>query len=154
MILKKAEAMHYPRSNSDARRLRTASLLLLGNRLLILSAIALLLVSLFANDQLLLIVGSTLVFVCFALIVIQWIAASRVGCPLCRIPVLAPLGRAKHREARRLLGTYQFRVALSILFAERFRCPYCNESTAMDVRERLRSSRHRESATPQSSRFR
>jgi hypothetical protein len=87
--------------------------------------------------------GSGLVIVGMLLIVAQWIAASHAGCPLCRTPVLAPMGCMKHRKARRLLGSYQLRVALTIMFRERFRCPYCNEPTAMDVRETLRGSHTR-----------
>jgi len=121
--------MHSPRTLSHARRLRFASLLLLGNRLLVLAASGLLLVSVFANDRHLLIFGSILVAVSLALILAQWIAASHAGCPLCMTPVLAPMGCMKHRKAKRLLGCYRLRVAFAIMFTERFRCPYCNEST-------------------------
>lgn len=137
--------MHHPQSNSAAWRLRTASLLLLGSRILIPVACGLLLVSLLTADRRLMMSGLVLVIVGMLLIVAQWIAASHAGCPLCRTPVLAPIGCMKHRKARRLLGSYQLRVALAIMFKERFRCPYCNEPTAMDVRETLRSSRVRES---------
>jgi hypothetical protein len=50
---------------------------------------------------------------------------------------------AKHRKARRLLGSYPLRVAIAILFTAQFRRPYCNEPTAMDVRERIRDPRSR-----------
>lgn len=145
--------MHHPRTISDVRRLRIASLLLLGNRLLILAAAGMLLVSLLASDQQLMVAGSSLVAVSFALIIVQWIAASRAGCPLCRTPVLAPMRCVKHRRARRLLGSYQLRVALAIMFTGRFRCPYCNEHTAMESREKLRGSRPRGSGTNEFTRF-
>jgi hypothetical protein len=135
--------MYQPHSISDARRLRIASLLLVGNHLLVLAAAALLLVSMFANDRHMMIFGTILVAVSVALIIAQWIAASHVGCPLCRTPVLAPMGCMKHRKARRLLGSYKLRVALAIMFKERFRCQYCNGHTEMEVRERLRQSRPR-----------
>ncbi len=146
--------MHHPRSISDVRRLRLASLLLLGNRLLILTAGSLLLVSFFANDQHLMVIGSILVATSLVLIIAQWIVASHAGCPLCSTPVLAPMGCVKHRKARRLLGSYKLRVALSIMFKESFRCPYCNEPTAMEVREKLSGSRPRGSAMTTFSRFR
>jgi len=146
--------MHHPRSISDVRRLRLASLLLLGNRLLILTAGSLLLVSLFANDQHLMVFGSILVAVSLALIVAQGIVAAHAGCPLCRTPVLAPMGCVKHRKARRLLGSYKLRVALAILFRERFRCPYCNEPTALELRETLRGSRPRGGGMTEMPRFR
>jgi hypothetical protein len=132
--------MHHPRTISDARRLRIASLLLLGNRLLIVSAAALLLLSLFANDHHLMIYGTILVGVSLVLIIAQWIAASHAGCPLCRTAVLASMGCVKHRKARHVLGSYKLRVALGIMFRAQFRCPYCNEPTAMDVKEKLRGS--------------
>lgn len=135
--------MHHPRTISDVSRLRIASLLLLGNRLLILAAAGMLLVSLLASDRQLMIFGSSLVAVSLVLIIAQWVAASHVGCPLCRTPVLGSMGCLKHRKARRLLGSYQLRVAFAIMFTERFRCPYCNESTAMEVRETLRGSHTR-----------
>ncbi len=138
--------MHRPHSITEIRRLRIASLLLLGNRLLIVTAIGLLLVSIFANDKHLMIYGSILVGISLVLIFAQWIAASQAGCPLCRTPVLAPMGCVKHRKARRLLGSYKLRVALGIMFKERFRCPYCNESTVMEVREKLIGTRPRGSA--------
>lgn len=130
--------MHHPRSQSAALRLRFASLLLLGNRLLIFPAIGILVVSFFANDRDLSIFGSILMIVSVFLLFAQWIVASRAGCPLCRTPVLASLGCVKHRKAKRLLGSYPLRVALAITFKEQFRCPYCNEPTGMEVKERLR----------------
>ncbi len=143
MTLRDTKIMHHPSSVTDVRRLRIASYLLLGNRLLILTASGLLLVSLFANDLHMMIIGSVLLVITFVLIVAQWIAASHAGCPLCRTPVLAPMACMKHRKAKRLLGSYKLRVALAIMFKERFRCPYCNEHTAMEVREKLSGSRPR-----------
>jgi hypothetical protein len=134
------EIMHHPRTISDARRLRIASLLLVCNRLLIVSAAALLLLALFANDYHLMIYGTILVGSSIVLIFAQWIAASHAGCPLCRTAVLSSMGCVKHRKARHVLGSYKLRVALAIMFRAQFRCPYCNEPTAMAVKERLRSS--------------
>ncbi len=135
--------MHRPRSISAARRLWIAGLLLLGSRLLAMVAVGLLLVSLPANNRHLMIVGAGFLIISFMLIVAQWISASHAGCPLCRTPVLAPMRCMKHRRARTLLGSYRLRVALAILFTEQFRCPYCNEPTAMDFGEKLSGSRPR-----------
>lgn len=146
--------MHHPRSISDARRLRIASLLLLANRMLIAVAIALLLASLLSNDSFLTILGVVLMVTGILLLVAQWVAALHAGCPLCRTPVLAPMRCMKHRNAKRLLGSYPLRVALAILFTERFRCPYCNEPTAMEVREKLRGSRPRGTGMSAISKFR
>lgn len=107
--------MHHPRSVSAARRLRLASFLLLANRLLILPAIGMLLVSIFAHDRNLTILGSILMVIGFILIIAQLLVASQAGCPLCRTPVLASLRCVKHRKARRFLGSYPIRVALAIV---------------------------------------
>lgn len=143
MTLGGFQIMHHPRSISAARRLRLACLLLLGSRLLTMVAGGLLLFSLHANDRHLTILGSGFLIIGLMLIIAQWVSASHAGCPLCRTPVLAPMRCMKHRRARSLLGSYRLRVALAIMFTERFRCPYCNESTAMDVGETLRGSRPR-----------
>lgn len=138
------EIMYHSHSNSEVRRLRIASLLLLVNRLLIIAAIGLLLVSLFGNDQHLRIIGSIFLAISFILIIAQRIAALHVGCSLCRTPVLGPMSYMKHRKARRLLGSYQLRVALAILFTERFCCPCCNQHSSVFMKETLLTTRPRE----------
>lgn len=135
--------MHRPRSISAARRLRLASLLVIATPLLVFTAWSLLMVSFFANNRQLMISGSSLMVIGLVLIIVQWFVASHAGCPLCRTPVLASMGCVKHRRARRLLGSYKTRVATAIVFTDQFRCPYCNELTAMEVKERLSGSRPR-----------
>jgi hypothetical protein len=51
----------------------------------------------------------------------------------------------KHPKARSVMGSHRLRVALAILFKNRFRCPYCNESTEMEIRERIDRSHSRRS---------
>lgn len=55
-------------------------------------------------------------------------------CPLCAVPVMAWMGCSKHRQARRLFGSYRLRVALSILFLGHFRCQFCNEPTTLKAK--------------------
>lgn len=129
--------MHRPSSITDIHSLRLGSLLLLGNRLLILTAGSLLLVSLFANEEHLLVFGSTLVAISLVLIISPWIAASYAGCRLCRTKVLAPMGCVKHRKTLRFPGSIKLRLALAIIFEEKFRCPHCNEPTAVEMNEKL-----------------
>jgi DNA-directed RNA polymerase subunit RPC12/RpoP len=62
----------------------------------------------------------------------------RIRCPLCMVPPLQSRGCARHRTAEKTLGSYRLRVAKSILLAGSFRCPYCGEPTAMQVRQRVR----------------
>lgn len=59
-----------------------------------------------------------------------------VRCPLCMTPVFSPFVHNHHSKARKLLGSYRLRVALSILFRNWFTCPHCNEPTAMKLRPR------------------
>lgn len=108
-------------------------MLLLESRLLTIVAGGLLLFSLYAHDRHLMILGSGFLVIGCMLIIAQWVSASHAGCPLGRTPVLAPMRCMKHRRARSMLGSYRLKVALAIMFTERFRCPYCNESTALNV---------------------
>ena len=72
---------------------------------------------------------------------LQWILAARVRCPLCMTQVLAHKSCSRHRSARTLLGSHRLRVSVTVLFRGYFRCPYCGEPTAMEVRRR-RSRSH------------
>jgi hypothetical protein len=69
-------------------------------------------------------------------VIIQWILAQRTNCPLCMTPVLAKKSCMKHRAAKSFMGSHRLRVALAVLFKGSFRCPYCNEPTAMELRDR------------------
>lgn len=145
--------MYQSHSNSDVRHLRIASLLLLANRMLIVAASGLLLVAAFGNDRQLTIIGSAFLVISFILIIAKRIAALHVGCSLCRTPVLGSMSYIKHRKAKRLLGSYQLRVALSILFTERFCCPYCNQRSSVNIKETLLTARTRESNISYASRL-
>ncbi len=47
---------------------------------------------------------------------------------------MLPKACAKHRFARKFLGIYRLRVAATVLLRNRYRCPYCGESTHCSVR--------------------
>lgn len=130
--------MHHPHSTSSVLRFRVAALLLFCNYLLALGTAVLLAHSMMNDNRRLAVIGAGLVILILFLVVVQWLAASRTGCPLCRTPVLAPRACMKHRRARTFFGSHRLRVALEILFKNRFRCPYCNEPTGMEIRETLR----------------
>jgi len=66
----------------------------------------------------------------------QMILASKARCPLCMTPPLASKRCSKHREARTLLGSYRLRAAVWMVTRGYFRCPFCNEPTAMEPRQR------------------
>lgn len=99
--------MHHLPTTADRRRSLLTNLLLLGNRLLILSVLTLLLLSLFSNDHKL-IYDAMLVGFSIVVIIAQWIATVCLGCPLCKTPVLAPIGGME------------------------LPCPCCNQPSAID----------------------
>jgi len=57
-------------------------------------------------------------------------------CPLCRSGPMSSKRCVKHRHANTLLGSYRLRVAATVLTVNRFRCPYCGESTRCRVKEK------------------
>lgn len=122
-------------------RFRFAMMLLLIKCLVAPVAAALLGYGLVLRDREALISGASLAGAAVLSGILQWLAANRANCPLCLTSVLASRGCTKHRHARRLFGSYRLRVALSAFFRGYFRCPYCNEPTALEVRDRHQSRR-------------
>ena len=129
--------MHHLRSISAVVNFRLAALLWFAICLLPLVAAGLLFRSMVTSSSSVAMTGSGFMILCLVLVIPQQIAGSRTGCPLCWVPVLASKGCAKHRNARKFLGSHRLRVSLAILFKNRFRCPYCNESTAMALPDTL-----------------
>lgn len=122
-------------------RFRLAAFLLIANFMFAIIAAVFLFRSVVELDQRLTMIGLGYLAVVLIAVVTQWVVASGAFCPLCRTPVLAPKLCTKHRRAQSLLGSHRLRVATSILFANQFRCPYCNEPTGMEVRSRISRSR-------------
>lgn len=60
-----------------------------------------------------------------------WIVAARCRCQLCQANPMRSLRCSRNREAKRFLWSYRLRVALSVTFLGRFRCPYCGESFSL-----------------------
>lgn len=53
---------------------------------------------------------------------------SSLKCPLCMNPVWAKRMCQKHTKAKRALGvSYRLGIATSVVFRNRYRCPYCGE---------------------------
>lgn len=127
--------MHRPRSTSEIWRFRLAAFMLLGTYLLAFPIFGLLARATLTDNFELTLVGLALVIPTLVLLVIQWIVAAQTGCPLCRTPILAPRSCNKHRRAKTILGSYRLKVALAVMFKNRFRCPYCNEHTSLELRE-------------------
>lgn len=70
--------------------------------------------------------------------ILNFIISGYLRCPLCMVQPLMDRRCSKHKSAPKLFGSHRLSVALSILLKGSFRCPYCGESTAMQVRERHR----------------
>ncbi len=100
------------------------------------ATIGILVYSLLDNNKELTIIGFAFGGATLLTSLLQWIMASRTRCPLCLTPVLARKACSKNRNARKLLGSYRLRVAMGVLFKGFFRCPYCNEPSVMEVRQR------------------
>jgi hypothetical protein len=128
--------MHRFRSHSIIARFRIVSLLIFLKLLMIPTSLGMIFYALFENDKPLLVKGTAASGLTICVAVTQWLLAARTRCPLCLTPVLAQKACAKNRNARKLFGSYRIRVAVGVLFKGSFRCPYCNEPTAMEVRDR------------------
>ena len=124
--------MHHLHSASTVLRFRLAALLLILICLLAPVGLVLLLQSWLVNNLNLALTGSGLAILSLGLIIPQLAVGSHSRCPLCWTSVLAPKACSPHRHARKFLGSHCLRVAMGILFRKQFRCPYCNESTALD----------------------
>jgi hypothetical protein len=132
--------LHHPRTHSAIRRFRAAAFLLSTIYLFAPFAAGLPAYSLLVHSREGVILGAALVAACLACVLVQLAVASRFNCPLCMTAVLAPRACMKNRRARTFLGSHRLRVALAILFQNRFRCQFCNEPTRLQVRERIGGS--------------
>jgi hypothetical protein len=126
--------MYHLRSRHAVTLFKLISWMLCIKWLLIGSAFGLLIVSAIAIDKQLAHVAIGLFAGALLVAAIQWIVSAQARCPLCLTPPLALRYCAKHRKARRLLGSFRLRVACSIIFRNYFRCPYCGETTAIETR--------------------
>jgi hypothetical protein len=125
--------MHHVRSASRVLCFRVAAFLLFFICLLAVVAVGLLIQSILTNDFRLTIAGSGFAILCLFLFIPQWALGAHTNCPLCWTPVIASKSCSKHLHARKLMGSHRLRVALAVLFKNQFRCPYCNESTALEL---------------------
>lgn len=130
--------MHRFRSKAVLLRFQITALLLCIKWLLIPATLALLLYSFLVADHDLTNIALLLGALVISITILQRLLAAKARCPLCMTEVLSVKGCAKHRGARKILGSYRLRVALGILFKDSFLCPFCHEPTAMEVRDRHR----------------
>ncbi len=133
--------MHRLPHEQSLSRYRIAASLLLLKWLMIPGALGYLVYALAVHKQEQVHLALGALGLVLGLLIFQWVIAARCRCPLCLGPPLARKACVKHRTATRLFGSYRLRVAHSIMWKGYFRCPYCGESTLMEVRQRRR---HRE----------
>jgi membrane protein YdbS with pleckstrin-like domain len=132
--------MHRFPSNSVIARFKVTAFLLCFFFLMIPVVAGTLAYSILTDDTGLTKIAVALLALTVLIAVLQFLLAGRTRCPLCMTPVLASKRCAKHRHARTLLGSHRLRVAVAILFRNSFKCPYCHESAAMEVRTRRSGS--------------
>ncbi len=130
--------MHHLRSATVVWHFRIAASLLFVIYLLAPVAVGLLILSMLSGNFRLSMAGSVVAVVGLLLLIPLWTLGVHTHCPLCWTPVLAPKSCSKHRDARKLMGSHRLRVALAVLFKNQFRCPYCNESTVLELRHSIR----------------
>ncbi len=126
--------MHRLKSTSLVYRFRLAALLLYAKYLLFVLACVSMMHATIQGSQQLAVGGAGLLGVAVVIAILQWVLAARTACPLCMTPVLARKQCATHRHAKTFLSSYRLRAAFDIVFRNSFRCPYCNEPTALEVR--------------------
>lgn len=126
--------MHKLPNKSTVFLYRFVALLICIKWLLFISTTAILGYAFFVHDRELVILGLKLAALTAVIFLARLIYSPSCKCPLCRVPLLSTANCAKNHNAQTLLGSYRLRVAVEILMANHFRCPYCNEPTQMKSR--------------------
>ena len=129
-------SMHRFPTQSSVFRCRFAALLFIFRWLSPVVGFPILVWAMAVDDLEWFMIGLVVVVALPVVIVVQWIVASRVRCPLCLTPPLLDRRCSKNQKATQFLFSYRLNVALSALFLGRFRCPYCGEPTVMKSRRR------------------
>jgi cytochrome bd-type quinol oxidase subunit 1 len=117
-------------------RFQIVSVLIFIKIFMIAWSLGVILYAIYESNKELLLYGLAMIASTLIVAISQWILAARTRCPLCLTPVLAHKSCSKNRNARPLMGSYRLRVATAVLFKGWFRCPYCNEPSALKVREK------------------
>lgn len=128
--------MHRLRSKASILRFRSAAFLLWLNHVAILVTVVFCARLIFTQESQSLPTALGLLLFLPLLTILRWIISYRTNCPLCLTPVLGGKNCSKHRRVRRVLGSHKIPVAHSILFNNSFCCPYCNESTVLELRRK------------------
>lgn len=128
--------MHRFQSQSTIIRLKFAAFFICLRWILVPTSAGVLIYSLVRHDIRMTWIAMGLGAATLLVVFTHWVLASKTRCPLCMTPVLATKQCAKHRHAKTALGSHRLRVALAVLIKGRFYCPYCNEPSMLQVRQR------------------
>lgn len=77
------------------------------------------------------------------LAILQWMFASSARCAICRARPLYSERCAYHRTYHQSFFKPRLVVAMSVVFRNRFRCPYCGEENDLSKALRTRTARRR-----------
>jgi len=123
--------MHFTRRPGMVRAIRISSLFLLLNRLAILSLIGAVGFTWYdpTEQAYWSILITTLIAILTWIIFAFW--SVRCRCQLCMAPLLSRAKCNEHHSAKRLLGSYRNRFAVSALIVSRFRCYFCGEDFSL-----------------------
>ncbi|MFT3990631.1 MAG: hypothetical protein QM680_04395 [Luteolibacter sp.] len=126
--------MHRFPYSSQILRFRLSALLVWLIAICVPAATGVLIYSLLIGDQKLTWISIGLISIAAFATVWQWVLSNRAKCPLCLMPSISHKSCSRHRSAKRLFGSFRLQVATSILFQNSFRCPYCGEQSALELR--------------------
>jgi len=77
------------------------------------------------NITYLIVAGGCLALLLF-LQMIHGLESNKIVCPNCRSQILLLGHCSKHRNAKKLLGSYALRIARQVVFSNTFHCQYCD----------------------------
>lgn len=126
--------MHKLPNKSSVIRFRISAALVCLKSMLILAIVAVYGWAFATHDRQLAVIGLWLAASVVVVLPLRLMISSSCQCPLCRSTVLSRIGCSKNTKAKNFFGSYRLRVALQILLRNRFRCPYCNETTEVTSR--------------------
>jgi len=127
--------MHRLRTRYAVNRFKVAAWLLAIKWPLVAVSVLVTAYAMSVFDTMLALMGLGVFMSCGMITIIQWLISARARCPLCLTQPVSVRACATNRNAKRLLGSHRLRVAVSIILHNHFRCPYCGETTILEVRD-------------------
>lgn len=111
--------------------------------LLIPGAVAMACYTMFVMDRGPGVIALKLIGLALLAFLLHWLFSLRARCPRCLAGSFSSKACSRHGSSRSLLGSHRLHVAMSVVFRNHFRCPYCGEFTAMKARTASSSRRRR-----------